>query len=144
MNPWLVFIYKVPNEPSARRVYVWRKLKRLGAILIQDSAWVLPANARTREKLQWLAGEVNDMDDGEAMLWEAAPIVAPKDVDIVQQFSDQADAQYKHILRQLEKKNPDLSALSRQYQQADAQDYFQSKLGQKARQALIERRGNKS
>lgn len=114
----------------------------MGALLLQDSAWVLPANVRTREKLQWLAGEVNDMKDSEAMLWDASPFVSAKDGDLVRQFTDQVDALYKEILRQLEKKDPDLAALSRQFQQASHQDYFQSKLGQKARQALLARRGN--
>ena len=70
MNTWLLLIYKVPNEPSAARVYVWRKLKSLGALLLHDSAWVLPATARTREKLQWLTTEIIERG-GEAMLWEA-------------------------------------------------------------------------
>lgn len=120
---------------------MWRKLKGIGALLLQDSAWILPANARTREKLQWLAGEVNDMQNSEAMLWEATPFVTAKDADLVRRFTDQVDSFYGEILRQLKDKNPDLAALSRQFQQASLQDYFQSKLGQKARQALLAQRG---
>lgn len=142
MNTWLLFIYKVPNEPSARRVYVWRKLKAMGALVLQDSTWVLPANPRTREKLQWLAGEVNDMKDSQATVWEGAPIITGAKVDLVSQFTDQVESLYKDMLRQLEKKNSDLGALSRQFQQASLQDYFQSKLGQKVRQALLARRGD--
>jgi len=37
---WIVLTYRVPREPSANRVYVWRKLKQLGAIALQDAAWV--------------------------------------------------------------------------------------------------------
>ena len=62
MTTWLLFTYKVPNQPSARRVYVWRKLKGLGAILLHETAWVLPDTNYTREKLQWLATEVKDME----------------------------------------------------------------------------------
>jgi len=54
MTNWLLFTYKVPREPSARRVYVWRKLKGLGAILLHDTAWELPATPHTREKLRML------------------------------------------------------------------------------------------
>jgi hypothetical protein len=140
MDNWLLFIYKVPNEPSARRVYVWRKLKAMGAILLHDSAWVLPLNTRTREKLQWLAGEVKDMEGGEAMLWEAKQVFTGHDADLVQQFVNQADALYKDILDGLQKKDPDLAALSRQYQLANAQDYFQSELGKKVYETLLELR----
>ncbi len=140
MDTWLLFIYKVPNEPSARRVYVWRKLKGMGAILLHDSAWILPLNPRAREKLQWLASEIKEMDAGEAMLWESKQIFTGQDIDLVQQFVNQVDTLYKDILNQLQRKNPDLAALSRQYQLASAQDYFQSELGKKVYETLLELR----
>jgi hypothetical protein len=34
---WILLVYKIPNEPSAGRVFVWRKLKKLGAILLHDA-----------------------------------------------------------------------------------------------------------
>ena len=134
---WLLFLYKVPNEPSARRVYAWRKLKGMGAILLHDSAWILPANDRTREKLQWLASEIQEMDGGEAMLWEGTQIFTGSEDDLKGQFMSQVDALYKDILKQLKHKNPDLPALSRQYQSAHAQDYFQSELGKKVYESLL-------
>jgi hypothetical protein len=139
VNTWLLFTYKVPNEPSARRVFVWRKLKGMGAILLLDAAWVLPANARTREKLQWLASEVQDMD-GEAVLWEAKQLFTGQEIDLIQQFKNQVDALYKNILLQLEEENADLTALAREYQHAGLQDYFHSELGRQVRQALDEKR----
>ena len=48
MQTWVLLHYKIPREPTAPRVYVWRKLKRLGAILLQDAVWVLPATPHTR------------------------------------------------------------------------------------------------
>lgn len=138
---WLLLIYKVPNEPSARRVYVWRKLKGMGAILLQDSAWVLPANLRTREKMQWLATEIKDMDGGNATLWEAQVVFTGQDTDLVQQFTIQVDEIYKEILSHLERDEADLSTLAKQYQQARLQDYFDSELGERVRDILISRRG---
>jgi hypothetical protein len=141
MTTWLLLIYKVPNEPSARRVYVWRKLKGMGAILLQDSAWVLPASARTREKLQWLTTEIKDMEGGMATLWEAQQVFTGQDDQLFQQFTDQVDAIYREILNSLEQDDADLAALSKQYQQASLQDYFHSELGERVREALINRRG---
>src|SRR5437764_15494036 len=66
---WLLLAYKVPRKPSASRVYVWRKLKRLGAIAIQDGVWVLPDTPRCKEQFQGLAAEIAELD-GEATLWE--------------------------------------------------------------------------
>jgi hypothetical protein len=137
---WLLLVYKVPSEPSARRVYVWRKLKRVGAILLHDAVWVLPMTDRTREQLQWLAAEINEME-GEAMLWESALVLAGQEEVLVQQFVAQAESAYQEILTELTRENTDVEALARRYQQIKTQDYFQSPLGPQARDALKSARG---
>jgi hypothetical protein len=143
MKTWLLFTYKVPNEPSARRVYVWRKLKGLGAILLHDTAWVLPDTPLTREKLQWLTTEVREMKGGEATLWEALEVFTGQDVNLARQFIEQVNAIYRELLRNLEKPDADLATLAKRYQQAKLQDYFHSDLGEQVRQILVERRGAK-
>lgn len=142
MTTWLLFTYKVPNEPSARRVYVWRKLKGLGAILLHDTAWVLPDTAHTREKLQWLATEVRDMEGGEATLWEAQQVFTGQDEDLAQRFVEQVDGSYRAILAELDQPDADLVALAKRYQQVRRQDYFQSALGEQVRERLVELRGS--
>src|SRR5436309_1596319 len=116
MTSWLLLVYKVPSEPSARRVYVWRKLKRLGAILLHDALWVLPANARAQEQLQWLAAEIAEMG-GDALLWAASPALIGQEEALVQQFIAQVEPGYHEILAALEHGNADLAALSQRYQQ---------------------------
>src|SRR5260370_11182770 len=59
---WLMLTYTVPRHPTSKRVYVWRKLKRLGAVPLQDAAWVLPAGESTREQMRWLAAEIEELD----------------------------------------------------------------------------------
>lgn len=137
---WLLLIYKVPHEPSANRVSTWRKLKRLGAILLHDAAWVLPNTPRTREQLQWLASDIRDLG-GEAFVWQGAPSLDGQEGVLKRQFLAQVDALYTEILASLEQPDPDLAVLSRRYQQARAQDYFNSPLSQRARAALLEARG---
>src|SRR5215218_5161549 len=112
---WLLLVYKVPPEPTARRVYVWRKLKRLGAILLHDAVWVLPPTPYTREQLQWLSAEIVEMT-GEALLWEAQ-LLSSQEETLVRQFREQAEAGYNEILVSLGKEDADLAVLSRQYQQ---------------------------
>ena len=133
---WLLLLYKVPPEPTANRVSVWRKLKRLGAILLHDAVWVLPPSPRTREELQWLVAEIHERA-GDAMLWEASLCLDGRDDELVGQFIAQVDATYRDILGALEVPGADLAALSKRYQQARLQDYFRSPLGERARQALL-------
>src|SRR5215475_15438473 len=40
--PWRVITYRLPPEPSRHRVAVWRELRRLGAVSLQQGAWAVP------------------------------------------------------------------------------------------------------
>ncbi len=135
MHSWALLVYKIAPEPSARRVYVWRKLKRLGALLLHDAVWVLPATPYTREQLQWLAAEIEEMD-GSAQVWEAHPSLTERDDDLVRRFLAQVDAAYREIAAELERPGADAAALARRYQQVQQQDYFHSALGAQVREAL--------
>ena len=139
MHEWVLLVYKLPPEPTSVRVYVWRKLKRLGAMLLHDAAWVLPATPRNREHLQWLAAEIVELG-GESLLWEAHLVLGQEEA-LVRQFLAQVEPAYQEILRELEREHADLAALSRRYQQVRAQDYFQSELGERVRRALEAARG---
>jgi hypothetical protein len=133
---WLLLIYTVPREPTANRVSTWRKLKRLGALLLHDAVWVLPNSPRTREQLQWLASDIRDLG-GDALVWLGSPTPDGQDATLVQQFLAQVDCLYAEILAGLEQADPDLAMLSRRYQQARLQDYFRSPLGERVRDALL-------
>ncbi|MEO8609991.1 MAG: Chromate resistance protein ChrB [Chloroflexota bacterium] len=140
---WLLLAYQIPSEPSARRVAVWRKLKRLGALLLHDSLWVLPANPHTREQFQWLAGEIIDFG-GEATFWEGELLVGGEQANLVGQFREQVEVVYRDILAKLELPDNDLATLARDYQQAKARDYFESELGNVVRDKLIDAREGRS
>ena len=65
---WVLLAYRLPREPSGPRVTVWRKLRRLGVAQVLDGLVALPADARTREQLEWLADEVVEAG-GDAWVW---------------------------------------------------------------------------
>ncbi len=137
---WMLLVYKVPREPTSARAAVWRKLKRLGAVLVHDAVWVLPATPWTREQLQWLAVEITELE-GEVHLWESRLVLGGQEEALVQQFQSRVDAAYQEILTELEHEPVDLIALSRRYQQIQTQDYFQSEVGKQVRARLLEARG---
>ena len=142
MQKWLLLTYKIPPEPSAKRVYIWRKLKRIGALLHQETGWLLPSNPRTQEQLQWLAAEIIEMG-GEATLWEAGLILGASDESLIQKFGELVDQPYLEIVEKLQHEEPDLESLSRLYQQVLTKDYFNSETGQRVRKALLAARGDK-
>jgi hypothetical protein len=69
---WVLLSYRLPREPSTPRTAVWRKLRKLGVAQISDGLVALPAGARTREQLEWVAEEVTDAG-GTAAIWLARP-----------------------------------------------------------------------
>ncbi|HJS08469.1 MAG TPA: Chromate resistance protein ChrB [Pirellulales bacterium] len=140
---WIVLTYRVPRKPSACRVYVWRKLKKLGAISLQDAAWVLPATAKTQEHFQWLAAEIAELG-GEARIWSGTLLLEFGDQPLRQQFLAQVEVEYNAILAELRRKRRDLPALSRRFQKALAHDYFASDLGQNVRERLLAAREGKA
>ncbi len=140
MAKWLLLHYKIPTEPSASRVYIWRKLKRLGALLFQDAVWVLPDTTRNREQFQWLAAEIGEMG-GDATFWSAQPAIGGQDEGIIQQFASQVHRAYQELLEALRQPDADLDAISQQYQLIKSRDYFNSESGQRIRDAILAARG---
>jgi hypothetical protein len=135
----MLLAYQVPNQPTAGRVYIWRKLKKLGAVLLHDALWVLPATTQTREQLRWLAAEVVELK-GQATVWESALMTGDEDW-LIKQFNASVEPEYRKLLSTIRKKNPDLSAASRRYQQLRTQDYFDCKVGQQVRERLMKAKG---
>lgn len=137
---WVLLVYKIPREPTSSRAAVWRKLKRLGALLLHDAVWVLPATRWTREQFQWLTVEIGELG-GEAYLWESHLLLNGQAEGLIRQFQARVEAAYQEILNELAREEADLVALSRKYQQIRAQDYFHCELATKVRERLMHARG---
>ena len=76
---WLVLIYHVPPEPTRLRSTVWRRIKSLGAIYLQNSAAALPANAATERALRKLRREIIEMS-GTAVLLSCEVLAGESDI----------------------------------------------------------------
>lgn len=140
MTIWLLLHYKLPSKPSALRVYVWRKLKRLGAILLHEAVWILPDTPRTAEQFQWLVSEIQEMK-GEVALWRSNLILGQSENTLVEKFRQQVDSEYKTLLKQLDRKQPDLAKISHEYQQVMMRDHFRSEMGRLVKERLLVVRG---
>ena len=93
---WILLSSRVPREPTRLRLAIWRRLKRLGAVLIHDAVWILPADARTREAFEWLAEEIEEQG-GTVWVWEGAGLSPAQDQETIELFRDEANARYAEI-----------------------------------------------
>jgi hypothetical protein len=93
---WLLCSYRLPREPTRLRLAVWRRLKRIGAVMLHDSLWVLPQRPEAQEDFEWLAEEIEEQG-GTALLWEARSLPAGQDAQVIDQFRRQSQAGYQSI-----------------------------------------------
>ena len=78
-NGWLLLIYRVPPEPTRLRSTVWRRIKSLGAIYLQNSVAALPAGPVAERSLRKLRREILEMS-GTAVLLSAAVLAGESEV----------------------------------------------------------------
>src|SRR5437588_9013129 len=93
---WLVLLMSLPPTPTRHRVGVWRKLKRMGAINLRGSAWILPENPETTELFHWLVQEVQSFG-GEATLLRVDGIETMSDEAVTALFNSARAAEYKAV-----------------------------------------------
>ena len=129
---WVLLSYRLPREPSTPRITVWRKLRRLGAIQPVDGLVALPADARTKEQLEWVAEEVLDAG-GEATVWLGRPGTAADERRLAARMSAAIAEEYRAVLAAVDeaRREDSLSArrrvlarLGRELQRIGRRDFF--------------------
>ena len=142
----MLLVYRLPREPSRHRVAVWRKLKDLGALYIQDGVVALPEDAVTREQLEWLQLRVREAG-GEATLWEARPGTMAEEAELVGTFRSSREEAYRNIIAEAERLrrkaqmvgvdlSEQLGKIEREFRAERRRDYFRSPLRGEAAEAL--------
>lgn len=92
---WLLLIYRVPSEPTRLRAAVWRRLKGLGAVYLQNSVAALPAGTASERALRKLRHEIIEMS-GSAALMSASALLGEK--EILAAFQSARDDEYEEIV----------------------------------------------
>ena len=146
---WLTLLLTVPPAPIRHRVGVWRKLKRMGAVPLKGSGWMLPETPETTELFQWLAQEVQSVR-GQAMLLRVDGIETMGEDQVAALFHEARADDYQAVMRgcrdllaqvdrqrsargSSESLKTRLEALRRELDRVQAIDHLQSPLGGKAR-----------
>ena len=155
-SSWLLFTYQLPAGPSTHRAFVWRKLKSLGALYLQNSICILPVEPSIDGKLAELRSEIAGRG-GEARILHISLNVQSESDDIIALFGDQMSDDYGEFLEQcsdfhaelekertrkhftfgeLEENEAELGKLKLWLQKLIGRDYFEVALRREAIAAL--------
>lgn len=94
---WLLLTYKVPSEPAAKRIALWRRLKGLGAVYLQNGVCLLPKTDDHLRRLKMLENDVAEMN-GESVLLETVALDRGQEDKVVARFKADRDEEYRELL----------------------------------------------
>jgi hypothetical protein len=94
---WLILLYTLPASRAATRLSLWRQLKRLGAVALKTSAYILPQSSEHEESYLWLAQQIRQ-DGGEATLLRSAEVDTLSPDEFIDLFQTARTAEYAEIL----------------------------------------------
>ncbi len=95
---WLQLTYKVPSEPSQKRVWVWRRLQNLGAFALQNSVYLLPFSEEVEKHFRQLTHEIRDMG-GEASIFSVVALDIADERRIMQTLLEARTNEYTTVVK---------------------------------------------
>jgi len=96
-SDWLLLTYKVPPEPAAKRIALWRRLKAMGAVYLQNGVCLLPKTDDHIRRLKMLDNDVAEMG-GEAVILETVGLDRAQQEKVITRFNSDRDEQYREFL----------------------------------------------
>src|SRR2546429_315554 len=94
---WLLLLHQIPPNPPYFRAKVLRRLNQLGAVVIKNSAYVLPETDETLEDAQWVRSEI-EQEGGEAWLFRAEILGGISSDALRESFRGARGSEYKQLL----------------------------------------------
>ena len=137
---WLLLLFSLPTNRNTERVAVWRRLKKMGAVQIKTSTYLLPDEPAQYEQFQWLAQQIRDYG-GDSTLVRAQEIEGLTKEKVIAMFNDARAKDYAELRKSLqgfigrrkkinaETASAELERLIRQFREIREVDFFDSARG---------------
>jgi hypothetical protein len=156
MMAWLVVSVSTAGAAASLRVQVWRKLRSLGALYLQQSVCLLPATADVARDVRRLAGRVRQ-GGGTVRVLPMAFTDPAAEQAVITELNAARDAEYAEVLERLpdlhreladeqargratyaevEESEADLHRFQAWLAKIEARDYFHAAGGDAARTAV--------
>jgi hypothetical protein len=104
---WRLVVYRLPSEPSRHRVAVWRELRKVGAVSLQQATWAVPSGSDFDAALA-RAAEVAERADGQALVFAVAED-DPGIATLERLHIDDREAQWQEFLSECDKFEAELA-----------------------------------
>ena len=93
----MLFTYKVPPEPTRKRVALWRRLKGMGGVYLQNGVCLLPKINDHARRLKMLQNDVTEMG-GESVILETVALDRLQKEKLVARFKSDRDEEYREFI----------------------------------------------
>src|SRR5947208_14320451 len=93
---WLLLLFSLPTNRNTERVAVWRRVKKMGAVQIKTSTYLLPDEPTQYEQVHWLAKQIRDYG-GDSTLVRAQQIEGLTRQKVVSLFATARDKEYDEL-----------------------------------------------
>jgi hypothetical protein len=153
---WLLVAVSTAGAPASLRVTVWRKLKELGALYLQQSTCLLPERASTVRAVTQLSGRVlrdggttrvvsilfPDPEEEQQMIADLQQARTGEYAEVLDRFPaffaelDAETARGRMTFEEVEESEADLARFRAWLRKIAARDYFYAPRGQEARDEL--------
>lgn len=107
---WVALGYRLSSLPSRNRVYVWRRLKELGAVYFESGVALLPQNDDTLARMRELRADILRFGGGASLT--SMCFLYPEDEEAaVRRFNENIRNDYSEIERLFAKVLADVEAV---------------------------------
>lgn len=157
-DKWLVLFYKTPTDSSTSRVYIWRQIKKLGAIYMQDGGVILPYSKENMVSFKKLSDKIKELH-GDPTILISSFYDEEKENVIIEEFNHTRNLEYKEVLEQcghffakikketekqnftseeLEEVEEEYEKLQNWFEKIRKRDFFKASLSEKVNETLRE------
>jgi hypothetical protein len=92
----MLLIYSLPSQPSKKRAYVWRELKKRGALYLRDGVAILPLRPDVERHLEEMVRRIEDYE-GSADLILSPRFWINRDQTLRLRFTEERSAEYREL-----------------------------------------------
>src|SRR5881275_511943 len=100
-SSWLLLLFSLPTKRKSERVAVWRRLKKMGAVQLKTSTYLLPDEPAQYEQFQWLAQQIRDYG-GDSTLVRAQEIEGLTREKVIAMFNEARGKNYAELRKSLQ------------------------------------------